>query len=345
MKFLDKSKIFKAIIIFLIMILLGITSYIILKNNLKVKNESLTIDTKTKNSYIIQEELNHNNISEEILDSSKCNYEINDNAEVVINNYISDKDCVIVQDKINGYEINKINEKAFANNENLEMIKVPEKVASNIEKIEDFEVNDILTNNEYTIYTTTKEYNEDYIKYNQLSDEEKNTYEVIPEKFLTPITTIYSDKLYTNLSDNYIPSSYDLRDHISVQVEDQGPLGICYAYATLTSVETNISLTHKKLVDFSDIHLAVVSRQGCAGNFTSSYFFYLLPGFGPVNESFLKKEEIIKKKNYRDEIIYNYCSQENFNNTSELDKIIQNITTTPQYYVLSFKGFASFSRR
>lgn len=71
MKFLDKSKIFKAIIIFLIMILLGITSYIILKNNLKVKNESLTIDTKTKNSYIIQEELNHNNISEEILDRDR----------------------------------------------------------------------------------------------------------------------------------------------------------------------------------------------------------------------------------------------------------------------------------
>ena len=33
-----------------------------------------------------------------------------------------------------------------------------------------------------------------------------------------------------------LPSSYDLRNDISIGVENQNPYGICYAYASLTSL-------------------------------------------------------------------------------------------------------------
>lgn len=52
------------------------------------------------------------------------------------------------------------------------------------------------------------------------------------------------------------PTSYDLRDYIDIGVENQNPFGICYAYASLTSVETYIALNYDEYYDFSEIHFA-----------------------------------------------------------------------------------------
>lgn len=52
------------------------------------------------------------------------------------------------------------------------------------------------------------------------------------------------------------PSSYDLRDYIHIEVENQNPYGICYAFASLTSLETYLALHYNEYYDFSEVHFA-----------------------------------------------------------------------------------------
>lgn len=52
-------------------------------------------------------------------------------------------------------------------------------------------------------------------------------------------------------------SAYDLRDYIDIQVENQGSYGICWAYASLTSLETYLALNYGEYYDFSELHLAI----------------------------------------------------------------------------------------
>lgn len=53
-----------------------------------------------------------------------------------------------------------------------------------------------------------------------------------------------------------VPSSYDLRDDIYIQVENQYQLGLCYSFASLSSVETYIALNYGEYYDFSELHFA-----------------------------------------------------------------------------------------
>lgn len=59
------------------------------------------------------------------------------------------------------------------------------------------------------------------------------------------------------LSAEALPSSYDLRDHIAIGVENQNPYGICFAYASLTSLETYLALNYGEYYDFSELHFAL----------------------------------------------------------------------------------------
>lgn len=52
------------------------------------------------------------------------------------------------------------------------------------------------------------------------------------------------------------PSKYDLRDYIDIGVESQHTLGICYAFASLTSLETYLALNYGEYYDFSELHFA-----------------------------------------------------------------------------------------
>lgn len=58
-------------------------------------------------------------------------------------------------------------------------------------------------------------------------------------------------------SPSALDSAYDLRDYIDIQVEYQGSYGICWAYASLTSLETYLALNYGEYYDFSELHLAV----------------------------------------------------------------------------------------
>lgn len=54
-----------------------------------------------------------------------------------------------------------------------------------------------------------------------------------------------------------IPTSFDLRSKIDIGVENQNPFGICYAFASLTSIETYLALTYGEYYDFSEMHFAM----------------------------------------------------------------------------------------
>ena len=83
--------------------------------------------------------------------------------------------------------------------------------------------------------------NHDWVKYMELTEEEKLSYEIVPEKF------IYQHKenkvSFFSLRNKY-PSYYNLNDlGLSTFPEAQGSLGICWAFASLSSVETNMLKT------------------------------------------------------------------------------------------------------
>lgn len=92
----------------------------------------------------------------------------------------------------------------------------------------------------------------------------------VKDKPVTNISTFYgyNDSYTTNteethlkkieLTENYtsLPSSYDLRDYIDIKVENQKTYGICYAFGSLTMLETYLALIYNEYYDFSEIHMA-----------------------------------------------------------------------------------------
>ena len=230
----------------------------------KTKTITLTETIQEKNTYAIQTRIENNLISEEILNNNNTIYEINTNNHAIITSYFGTEDCLIIENEINGYKIDEINTDIFSDSMSLEMIKVSNNIAKKIEKIKDFEKSEILSNDEYSVYITTKDYTESYLSYIKQSDEEKQKSEAIPNKFIIPIENIYSEKtkqLYGNATESSIPTTYDLRNYIDVEVKNQNGLGICYAYATLSSIETHMKLNGGISKNFSEVHAAVFSDE------------------------------------------------------------------------------------
>jgi len=67
----------------------------------------------------------------------------------------------------------------------------------------------------------------------------------------------FSDKQSEIITTATLPSEYDLSDYIYIGVENQNPYGICYAYASLTSLETYLALNYGEYYDFSELHFAL----------------------------------------------------------------------------------------
>lgn len=116
--------------------------------------------------------------------------------------------------------------------------------------------------------TYTKEYKE----YLELSDEEKAKTEVIPRKEeidFSEIEEIRKDQ-EENLGKEYVleedledggspqeelPKTFNLKDKINIVVENQGQYGLCWDFASLKSVQTNLQLTQGKFYDLSESHV------------------------------------------------------------------------------------------
>ena len=79
-----------------------------------------------------------------------------------------------------------------------------------------------------------------WVEYTSLSSEEQAKYEVIPEKFIYPYQRDKTSKisLFSSEEDNY-PASYNLNDYgYSTPPDYQGSLGICWAFAAASSMES-----------------------------------------------------------------------------------------------------------
>lgn len=251
----------------------------------------------------VQKIVNSGNMQEEDVTDKNCEYTTLENGKVEINYYNGEMDSIVIPTEIDGKQVENINASAFENNKNIEIIKVPHKIAENTKEIKNFEKNKYLSNNEYTVYTSNSEYNSDYISYVENETNNNLKQEVIPSKFTVPLSTVYSQNFNVNYgepTDNTnLPSSFDLRNKIAIGVENQNQYGICYAYATLTSLETNLSLKNNVNKDFSESHAAVVSGCGYGGRFDWLEWRYFRKNYGPVSESLWsrQKSESIKELN------------------------------------------------
>ena len=102
-----------------------------------------------------------------------------------------------------------------------------------------------------------KSYSDEYKKYENLTEEEKEKLDVIPRKEEVPITEIDEIKEDVDYKEDVltIPDSYNLKDHITLRVENQQSYGLCWDFASMKSLETNIQLHEGRDLDLSELHL------------------------------------------------------------------------------------------
>ena len=288
-----------------------------------------------KDTNIVKLKGNINNFEsikyEEIeLNQNNCQYVLNKEKNTIkITEYQGNEDCIIIPQEMDGYKIDGIDIESFSECYNLETIKIPIKIADQIEGISDFEIEESQKDDEYIVYKTTREYGETYLAYTNLSEKEKSKVGVLPPKYDVPIEKIYSSeiqKLYGNIVESAQKiDSYDLRDYIDIKVENQKKFGICYAYASLSSVETNLSLLKNEMIDLSEIHVAVMTT-GSGGYLLSANDSYYLEKIGPVFEEDYSMLEIYENtENVNYSLINKYLKGNEISN-SELQQIQDFVT-------------------
>lgn len=151
----------------------------------------------------------------------------------------------------------------------------------------------------------------EYIEYENLSDEEKSKLEVVPREEEIPNSVL--DVIEENLEKNVeIPSKFNLKDIIEIEVEDQKTFGLCWDFTSTKSLETNMQLHGLGVKDFSEIHVDYITSNLMygyrnihdGGNF-SDYIRYTRE-YGPVNNQEYReysKEEYEKFEDLKQETI------------------------------------------
>lgn len=100
--------------------------------------------------------------------------------------------------------------------------------------------------------------NPEWIKYNELSEEEKSLYLAIPNKYiydyvntnknnLRNIKTVFNDNIPTEFS----LASLDNKNYVNTIKKDQKSLGLCWAFSALGSMESNMLLRGVQSLDDS----------------------------------------------------------------------------------------------
>ena len=181
------------------------------------------------------------------LNNENCEYSIDEKKNTIqIETYNVSGECVVIPNEIDGKKVESFNLERLSNNTSLETIKVSKELATQIENIPNFEINESLEEENYIVYTTTREYGEAYKGYLELTEEEKEKIDFIPPKYEIPleIEKQEENRNLQTVGDVTLDNSYDLRDHINIKVENQNPYGICYAYAAFTRAETYWALNN-----------------------------------------------------------------------------------------------------
>ena len=249
-------------------------------------SEDMVVHSNQEDVEEIIENKNTENFSEIELNSENCEYSVDETKETIhIDEYNVNVDCIVIPSEIDGKKVEDVNTEDFSNCYNLETIKISKEISNQIKEIPDFEINKELEEENYVVYTTTREYGEAYKGYLELSEEEKSKVNIIPPKYEMPLE-IYSQNNIKEfqpvggITDN---SAYDLRDDIYIKVEDQNPYGICYAYSSFTAAETFWSLNNNETIDFSEVHAAILTTGNGGSTFVKDTAYYANK-IGPVYE-------------------------------------------------------------
>ena len=147
-----------------------------------------------------------------------------------------------------------------------------------------------------------QEYSELYKEWLKLSDEEKKS-TIEPSKYDIPLSS------FDLTAPENLPEKYNLKDHIMIQVKNQGAYGTCYAFSSIKALETNLALTTGEYYDFSEMHFAYLSSTQLGGTRQNSnteeitseggtfYDFehYVESGKGPVYETEVPYQEYEEK--------------------------------------------------
>lgn len=144
--------------------------------------------------------------------------------------------------------------------------------------------------------------NKDEVTVNSEKEEVSSGMRQIDGEYYVPLETLSDSLGYTyswNMEENsavtasgkssdvtIVPASYDLRDKLRAPgVKDQGNHGTCWAFASLTALES--SLLPEESYDFSPDHMSIQNsfalNQDYGGDYTMS-LAYLLAWQGPVLE-------------------------------------------------------------
>lgn len=216
---------------------------------------------------------------------------VEDKYTTKIQKYNGNATTIIIDENIATTPQIEIDYTAFAECTNLDIILIDKSVIAKDVKIENFEIDETYEDNQYIAYKTTKDYSEAYEQYLELTEEEKRLVEFIPNKYNVSMSALYTESMEENygisqLAETTIPTEFDLRDEIEIKVEDQASSGICFAFASLTSVETNLALNHNDNVDLSEVHLACLADNsiGYGGRFIADTDSYYTNTVGPVYE-------------------------------------------------------------
>ena len=259
---------------------------------------------ESKNTEATSEDVQELAYVEAELNTENCDYVANEEAETInIEEYKGNVDCVIIPEEIDGKKVESVDALSFSECYNLETIKVAKEIADTIGDIPDFEIDENLEEENYIVYKTTREYSEGYLAYISLSEEEKAERYVVPNKFDVPLENVYSEKMQNLYPVGALEPSYDLRDDILVKVENQNPYGTCYAYASLTSIETYWALNKHESIDLSDMHTAILT-SGSGGPLLghNDEFGYFSGKLGPVYEEDYSMNDV------KTEVLSNYNS-------------------------------------
>lgn len=92
--------------------------------------------------------------------------------------------------------------------------------------------------------------NPQWVIYNESTEEEKEKYVIIPEKY------IENNSINEYTIDDDLPSSFNLTNvngvnYVSDDIKNQGLEGLCWLYSSLTSFESNIRVKYNKNASFS----------------------------------------------------------------------------------------------
>ena len=170
------------------------------------------------------------------------------------------------------------------------------------------------------VIDNSKNYSRAYLEYLELSDEEKSKIYAIPRKYNIPLDSIYEDtielkekssifNLYglraqTNIVSAYsdeLPEQFDLRDEIEIPTKNQGLYNLCWAFASMRSLETNLALNGYGEYDFSELHATYFSNGFDNFNYGGDFFKfkeYCINNFGPVLENEVPYGSSLSKSEY-----------------------------------------------